>query len=180
MTILVTGGSGSGKSAFAEGLVPRLEAHGRIYLATMEAADGESRRRVMRHRAQREGLGMRTLERARDMDGAEIPQGSLVLLEDLPNWLAGEMFGGGDPQGMPQALRRHDNGDLRMRHGIKKFHRHCLREPCRAGNFRAQRVHVFKQDAPAAADERFQLSQRAIPVGGIELQIFRLFYPVEF
>ena len=106
MTILVTGGSGSGKSAFAEGLVPRLEAHGRIYLATMEAADGESRRRVMHHRAQREGLGMRTLERARDMDGAEIPQGSLVLLEDLPNWLAGEMFGGGDPQGMPQALRR--------------------------------------------------------------------------
>ena len=95
MTILVTGGSGSGKSVFAEGLVPRLEAHGRIYLATMEAEDGESRRRVMRHRAQREGLGMRTLERARDMDGAEIPQGSLVLLEDLPNLLANRMFGGG-------------------------------------------------------------------------------------
>ena len=106
MIILITGGSGSGKSALAESLVPRLAAGRRIYLATMAASGGESLQRIGRHRRQRASLGMETAERSADLDGLEVPEGALVLLEDVPNWLAGEMFGGGDAARMLPALRR--------------------------------------------------------------------------
>ncbi len=96
MTVLVTGGSGSGKSAFAEELLAALAADGRVYIATMEVFDEESRRRVTRHRAQRADKGFVTLECPRNLMGADIPEGAAALLEDLPNLVAGEMFGGGD------------------------------------------------------------------------------------
>ena len=50
MMILVTGGSGSGKSAFAEETVLSLGEARRIYIATMQAFDEESHRRIRRHR----------------------------------------------------------------------------------------------------------------------------------
>ena len=50
MMILVTGGSGSGKSAFAEDCVVSCGETERIYIATMYPFDEESRRRVQRHR----------------------------------------------------------------------------------------------------------------------------------
>lgn len=96
MTVLVTGGSASGKSAFAEMLLARLSSKGRVYVATMEVFDEESRKRVARHRAQRADKGFITVERPRHLAGADIPEGAAVLLEDLPNLVAGEMFGGGD------------------------------------------------------------------------------------
>lgn len=94
MIVLVTGGSGCGKSAFAEDLVTRLPAERRIYVATLEAYDDECRRRVARHRAMRAGKGFTTVECPRDLAAAAIPPGGAVLLEDLPNLVAGEMFGG--------------------------------------------------------------------------------------
>ena len=45
MTALVTGGSGSGKSAFAEELISRLPSGKRVYLATMRVFDEESEER---------------------------------------------------------------------------------------------------------------------------------------
>jgi len=97
MLTIVVGGAGSGKSAFAENHACMLP--GRIiYLATMLPRDGESRARVMRHRAQRAHLGFETLERGLDLKGAEIPAGANVLLEDLSNLLANELYepdGGG-------------------------------------------------------------------------------------
>lgn len=46
MMILVTGGSGSGKSAFAEDCVVSFGKTDRIYIATMYPFDEESRKRV--------------------------------------------------------------------------------------------------------------------------------------
>ena len=53
MLVVVTGGSGSGKSAFAEETVLSLGEARRIYIATMQAFDEESHRRIRRHRHMR-------------------------------------------------------------------------------------------------------------------------------
>ena len=64
------GGAASGKSRYAEDLLCALSGEGpRIYLATMEAMDEESRARVRRHRALRQNKGFSTLECPRDLDG---------------------------------------------------------------------------------------------------------------
>ena len=75
MIVLVTGGSGSGKSAFAERLIENLPREKRVYAATMQVYDGESVRRVQRHRAQRAGLGFETVECPKDLAGAGIADG---------------------------------------------------------------------------------------------------------
>ena len=46
MFILITGGSGSGKSEFAEAQILRLSREKRIYLATMKCFDEESKREL--------------------------------------------------------------------------------------------------------------------------------------
>ena len=62
MEALVYGGAASGKSRYAEDLLCALSGEGpRIYLATMEAMDEESRARVRRHRALRQNKGFSTL-----------------------------------------------------------------------------------------------------------------------
>ncbi len=105
MIVFLTGGSGCGKSTYAEKLVASMPAGRRVYLATMQVYDEESERRVARHRAQRAGKGFETVERWKDLAGAPIAPGSTVLLEDLPNLLAGEMFDGGDWTRVIPALR---------------------------------------------------------------------------
>ena len=97
MIVLVTGGSGSGKSAWAEQLACSLPGAERIYLATMQVWDDEeSHRRVARHRAMRAGKGFVTVECPKDLSSAAIPDNACVLLECLPNLVANEMFDGGD------------------------------------------------------------------------------------
>lgn len=105
MIVLVTGGSGSGKSTWAEKLVAAMPEKKRIYIATMQVYDEESVRRVARHRAQRADKGFRTIECEKDLAAADIPNGSVVLLEDLVNLMANEMFDGGDVQRIIPALR---------------------------------------------------------------------------
>ena len=62
MTVLILGGSGSGKSAYAEETALALAGEGaKYYLATMEAGDGEALERVNRHRQMRKGKGFVTL-----------------------------------------------------------------------------------------------------------------------
>ena len=97
MLTLIIGGSGSGKSAFAEAHVCKLPGK-RIYLATMQPFGDESCVRIARHRAQRAALGFETLERYLSVASLQIPNGANILLEDLSNLLANEMFdhdGGG-------------------------------------------------------------------------------------
>ena len=111
MLSLIIGGAGSGKSALAEALCCRLEGP-RLYIATMQAADGESMKRIEKHRRQREGLRFDTLECPYSLDRAEIPQGANALLEDLSNLLANELFspegGGADAvrRGLQKACER--------------------------------------------------------------------------
>ena len=104
MILLVTGGSGCGKSTWAEAQITALEGDKRVYLATMLARDGESLRRVARHRAQRRNMGFETLEQPMDVASADIAPGSVVLLEDLVNLTANEMFEGGDVSRVVPAL----------------------------------------------------------------------------
>ena len=105
MTALITGGSGCGKSTYAEKLVSSLPLEKRVYIATMRVYDEESERRVARHRAQRADKGFMILECPMDLAGALIEPGSTVLLEDIPNLLANEMFDGGNPESIFPAIR---------------------------------------------------------------------------
>lgn len=94
MFVFVYGGSGSGKSEFAEGLIVKSGLAPRIYIATMEPYGGEAEVRIARHRKLRAGKGFDTLERFRDLAALPLPKGGAVLLEDLTNLLANEWFGG--------------------------------------------------------------------------------------
>lgn len=97
MITLVIGGSGSGKSAYAEKLVKGLPDGKRVYIATMRVWDRESEIRVARHRAQRKQLGFETIECPVNPGDLQLPENATVLLEDIPNLVANEMFdAGGD------------------------------------------------------------------------------------
>lgn len=61
MITLVTGGSGSGKSAYAESLLSSCEGI-RYYIATMQIYDAEGEQKVERHRKLRAGKGFLTIE----------------------------------------------------------------------------------------------------------------------
>ena len=99
MLTLVVGGALSGKSACAERLIERSDAAKRVYLATMEPFGGEAAARIEKHRAMRANKGFITLERSTDLAGVTVPPDSAVLLEDLGNLCANELFsprGAGD------------------------------------------------------------------------------------
>ena len=104
MIALVTGGSGCGKSTWAEKFIQGLDGR-KFYIATMQVVDEECRARVARHRLQREGLGFETLEMATDIGSAKIEPGSAALVECLPTLMANEMFGG-DPERVLPGLTR--------------------------------------------------------------------------
>ena len=93
---MVTGGAGSGKSEFAEGLITASAQSNLCYLATMRIWDEECRRRVERHRRMRAGKGFSTVECPLDLAAAakQVPHGAAVLLEDLTNLASNEWFGG--------------------------------------------------------------------------------------
>ena len=96
MFILITGGSGSGKSEFAEAQILRLSREKRIYLATMKCFDEESKKRIARHRKMRAEKQFETVEWYLNLKKADIPEGSSVLLECMSNLVANEMY---DPEG---------------------------------------------------------------------------------
>ena len=100
MLILVTGGSGSGKSAFAESVVMGLKARPNLYIATMYPFDEECHRRIARHRLMRRDKGFETLECYTGLKDAKIPSSGTTLLECMSNLLANEQFelGGTDEE----------------------------------------------------------------------------------
>lgn len=92
MLMMVTGGSASGKSEYAEQIAVRLDAGERIYLATMRSFDAECEARIAKHRAARAGRGFVTVERYTGLAEEKIPAGAVVLLECLSNIVANELF----------------------------------------------------------------------------------------
>ena len=97
MIILVYGGSGSGKSAFAEKKITELNNSkaGIYYLATMKVYDEEDRERVKRHKRQRKDKNFITIEQPKDILEvlSEIKDAdSDILLECMSNLAANELF----------------------------------------------------------------------------------------
>ena len=96
MTYLILGGSGSGKSAYAETVLSGLSSvKKKYYLATMQIYDEDGLKKVERHKKMREGKGFITLEQPRNI--AKIMEtisgkNSAVLLECMSNLTANEMF----------------------------------------------------------------------------------------
>ena len=91
MLTLVTGGSGSGKSAFAEDRVLSFGEAKRIYIATMHPFDEESHKRIERHRKMRAGKGFETVECYTGLKKVRLPESDkdrVVLLECMSNLAA--------------------------------------------------------------------------------------------
>lgn len=97
MTTLIIGGSGSGKSAYAEEYLIALSGEKKkYYLAAMQAFDEECRERIKRHRQKRAGKGFLTIEQSvRIQDAAARMEAGekTALLECVSNLTANEMFG---------------------------------------------------------------------------------------
>lgn len=96
MLVLVMGGSGSGKSAYAEKRFCELAKENKYYLATMQVYGEESMKKVQRHHELRAGKGMKTIEQKIDLSKAlfemEDAVNSSFILECMSNLLANEMF----------------------------------------------------------------------------------------
>jgi adenosylcobinamide kinase/adenosylcobinamide-phosphate guanylyltransferase len=94
MFALITGGSGSGKSEYAENLAVRLAAGKRplSYIATMIPYGQEGKKRVERHRRLRAGKGFEAIECYTKLKDLALPGGHVALLECLSNLTANEMF----------------------------------------------------------------------------------------
>ena len=92
MLLFVFGGSGSGKSEYAEKRILEAGEMPRYYVATMEPFGEEGKKRIERHRKLRSGKGFVTVECATHLEGLRLPEKGAVLLEDLSNLLANEIW----------------------------------------------------------------------------------------
>lgn len=92
MFSVVTGGSGSGKSAYAEQLVLEAGERKRYYIATMQCFDKETEARILRHRNMRAQKNFETIECPVDLACVKIESDSTVLLECMSNLTANEFF----------------------------------------------------------------------------------------
>ena len=101
MMTLIIGGSGSGKSAYAEDYTISLsEDRKKYYIATMQIYDEEGKRKVERHRMLRGGKGFSTIEQPVDIGKAAEKmeaEDRTALLECVSNLTANEMFSGKVP-----------------------------------------------------------------------------------
>ena len=102
MMTLIIGGSGSGKSAYAEQYLMQLSKEKKkYYLATMQVYDSEGQKKVERHQRLRSGRGFDTIEQPKDIQMALEKMASgekTALLECISNLTANEMFSEAIPQ----------------------------------------------------------------------------------
>lgn len=91
MMILLTGGSGCGKSSYAESLCVRLPGP-RYYIAAMRPFGDGSAQKIARHREMRRDKGFETIERYTDLASLRLPCRGTALLECVCNLTANEMF----------------------------------------------------------------------------------------
>ena len=112
MITLITGGSGSGKSAYAEKYICHVSnekgCKEKYYIATMQVFDDEGQQKIDRHRRLRAGKGFITIEQPRDIQNAvsklqsesSLKTGRSALLECMSNLVANEMFPPVDASGI--------------------------------------------------------------------------------
>jgi len=93
---LVYGGSGSGKSSFAEKLLADFPGSKKYYIATMMAQkdDEDAQKKIARHKEMRAGKGFKTIEQPKDLEKICVEEGASALLECMSNLCANEMFDG--------------------------------------------------------------------------------------
>lgn len=127
MITLIIGGSGSGKSEYAEQVVMELSnGRKRYYIATMQVYDEEGQKKVDRHRRMRGGKGFETLECPVDIGNAfvrddalkESRQESVALIECLSNLVANEMF-------QPEGICPEEEVVQKIVAGIQKLEQEC-------------------------------------------------------
>ena len=98
MFVLIIGGSGSGKSAYAEKRLLAMEAEKKHYIATMRVFDEEGKKRVEKHRTLRREKGFLTIEKPIDLGEIALDAGDAWMLECVSNLLANEMYMGNHKQ----------------------------------------------------------------------------------
>ena len=91
MTTLITGGSKCGKSTFAEMILSSCKGR-KVYIATLRPYGNNAEDIIARHVKMREGKGYITVEQFTDIGSAPVQRGDAVLLEDIGNLTANEMF----------------------------------------------------------------------------------------
>lgn len=91
MITLVTGGSKSGKSAFAEKIAGNFSGK-KYYIATMQPFGEEAFCAIERHKKMRAGKGFLTIEKYTDLAEINFEERGAVLLECMGNLCANEMF----------------------------------------------------------------------------------------
>ena len=116
MLTLVVGGAASGKSQYAEDLVLGSPLP-RFYLATMEVWDAECAARVEKHRQMRAQKQFVTVECPLHLDSVQLPARGTVLLEDLGNLAANELY---DPRGAG------DNAVAAILAGVDRLAEQCI------------------------------------------------------
>lgn len=120
MITIIIGGSGSGKSEYAENYIMSVsEGKQKYYLATMQVYDEEGQKKIKRHRNLRQGKGFLTIEQPVDIEKAvtHMEQGEkVVLLECMSNLVANEMFGG-------EVLKEKDDVVEKIIRGIHAMHK---------------------------------------------------------
>ena len=92
MLTLVTGGSGSGKSEFAEDLCVSYKSDNLIYIATMFIYDDESLKKIERHKKMRENKNFKIIECFKNLKDIQIQNGCTILLDCMSNLVANEMY----------------------------------------------------------------------------------------
>jgi adenosylcobinamide kinase/adenosylcobinamide-phosphate guanylyltransferase len=107
MFIVIIGGSGSGKSEYAENLAVKLNRDSLIYIATMQPFGEEGRKRIERHQKLRKDKNFQTIECYTDLSTVSISQESTVLLECMSNLVANEMFS--DDNAYESMLEKQEN-----------------------------------------------------------------------
>lgn len=104
--VLITGGSRSGKSAFAQQLA-EAQSSTRTYLATCPVIDAEMAERIAKHRRARQDRSWETIEEETDLVGA-LGRGSdtgVILVDCLTLWINNLMY---QAERQGQALREED------------------------------------------------------------------------
>lgn len=118
MMTLIIGGSGSGKSAYAEEYLCTLSGEKKkYYIATMQACDAESKEKIEKHRRFRSGKGFFTIEQPVDIQRAaeKMAEGEkTALLECISNLTANEMFAKNIPKAEDVVTEKIVNGVMAL------------------------------------------------------------------